>query len=380
MKTSKIALYLPVALFMVLLAASCRKAPQVIPEQVETIFTPDPSSGIKGLYLLNEGNMNMNKASLDFVNFRTGVYERNIYNEANPSVTKGLGDVGNDIGIYGSKMYVVVNISNKVEVLDVKTAKKIAQIDITNCRYVTFHKNKAYVSAYLGKVGDPKAPNGIVAEIDTTSLQIERKVTVGRQPEEMAIAGEKLYIANSGGYSPPDYERTVSVIDLASFTELKRIDVAINLDRLKADKYGDIYVTSRGDYYTIPSKLFVIDTQTDAIKKTFDIAASNLWIDEDTAYIYSTEWSYPQQKNTISYTMLNVKDETILSSKFITDGTDKKIVVPYGIAVNPLTKDVFVTDAGNYVASGTLYCFDKNGVMKWKVQAGDIPAHMAFVY
>jgi DNA-binding beta-propeller fold protein YncE len=380
MKTSKIALYLPVALFMVLLAASCRKAPQVIPEQVETIFTPDPSSSIKGLYLLNEGNMNMNKASLDFVNFRTGVYERNIYNEANPSVTKGLGDVGNDIGIYGSKMYVVVNISNKVEVLDVKTAKKLAQIDITNCRYVTFHKNKAYVSAYLGKVGDPKAPNGIVAEIDTTSLQIERKVTVGRQPEEMAIVGEKLYIANSGGYSPPDYERTVSVIDLASFTEIKRIDVAINLDRLKADKYGDIYVTSRGDYYTIPSKLFVIDTRTDAIKKTFDIAASNLWIDEDTAYIYSTEWSYPQQKNTISYTMLNVKDETILSSKFITDGTDKKIVVPYGIAVNPLTKDVFVTDAGNYVASGTLYCFDKNGVMKWKVQAGDIPAHMAFVY
>ncbi|MFC0516748.1 YncE family protein [Mucilaginibacter angelicae] len=379
MKKLKIALYLSTVL-IVLLAVSCRKAPQVIPEQVETIFTPDPSSTIKGLYLLNEGNMNMNKASLDFVNFRTGVYQRNIYNQANPSVTKGLGDVGNDIGIYGSKMYVVVNISNKVEVLDVKTAKKLAQIDITNCRYVTFHKNKAYVSAYLGKVGDPKAPNGIVAEIDTGSLQITRKVTVGRQPEEMAIVGEKLYIANSGGYSPPDYERTVSVIDLASFTELKRIDVAINLERVKADKYGDIYVTSRGDYYTIPSKLFVIDTQTDAVKKTFDIAASNLWIDDDTAYIYSTEWSYPQQKNIITYAMLNVKDEAVLSSRFITDGTDKKIVVPYGIAVNPLTKDVFVTDAGNYVASGTLYCFDKNGIMKWQVQAGDIPAHMAFVY
>lgn len=380
MKKFKIALHLTVALFVVLLAVSCRKAPQVIPEQVEKIFEGDASSTIKGMYLLNEGNMNMNKASLDFVNFRTGIYERNIYNTANPSVTKGLGDVGNDIGIYGSKMYVVVNISNKVEVLDVKTAKKLGQIDIVNCRYVTFHNNKAYVSAYLGKVGDPKAPNGIVAEIDTTSLQITRKVTVGRQPEEMAIVGEKLYIANSGGYSPTDYERTVSVIDLASFTETKRIDVAINLDRVKADKYGDLYVTSRGDYYTIPSKLFVIDTHTDAIKKVFDIAASNLWIDDDIAYIYSTEWSYPQQKNTISYSMLNVKDETVLSSKFITDGTDQKIVVPYGIAVNPITKDVFVTDAGNYVASGTLYCFDKNGRKKWQVVGGDIPAHMAFVY
>jgi DNA-binding beta-propeller fold protein YncE len=380
MKKFKIALHLTVALFVVLLAVSCRKAPQVIPEQVEKIFEGDASSSIKGMYLLNEGNMNMNKASLDFVNFRTGIYERNIYNTANPSVTKGLGDVGNDVGIYGSKMYVVVNISNKVEVLDVKTAKKLGQIDIVNCRYVTFHNNKAYVSAYLGKVGDPKAPNGIVAEIDTTSLQITRKVSVGRQPEEMAIVGEKLYIANSGGYSPTDYERTVSVIDLASFTETKRIDVAINLDRVKADKYGDLYVTSRGDYYTIPSKLFVINTHTDAIKKVFDIAASNLWIDDDIAYIYSTEWSYPQQKNTINYSMLNVKDETVLSSKFITDGTDQKIVVPYGIAVNPITKDVFVTDAGNYVASGTLYCFDKNGRKKWQVVGGDIPAHMAFVY
>lgn len=380
MKKLKTALYLPVALFMVLLAASCRKAPQVIPEQVERFADPDPSSQAKGMYLLNEGNMNMNKASLDFINFRTGIYQRNIYNQANPSVTKGLGDVGNDIGIYGSKMYVVVNISNKVEVLDVKTVKKIAQIDITNCRYVAFHKGKAYVSAYLGKVGDPKAPNGIVAEIDTASLQINRKVTVGRQPEEMAIVGEKLYIANSGGYSPPDYERTVSVIDLASFTEIKRIDVAINLDRLKADKYGDLYVTSRGDYYTIPSKLFVIDTQTDAVKKTFDIAASNLWIDDDTAYIYSTEWSYPQQKNVITYAMLNVKDETVLNSRFITDGTDKNIVVPYGIAVDPFTKDVFVTDAGNYVAAGKIYCFDKTGKMKWQKEGGDIPAHMAFVY
>jgi DNA-binding beta-propeller fold protein YncE len=380
MKKFKIALHLTVALFVVLLAVSCRKAPQVIPEQVEQIFEGDASSTIKGMYMLNEGNMNMNKASLDFVNFRTGIYERNIYNKANPAVTKGLGDVGNDVGIYGSKMYVVVNISNKVEVLDVKTAKKLGQIDIVNCRYVTFHNNKAYVSAYLGKVGDPKAPNGIVAEIDTTSLQITRKVTVGRQPEEMAIVGEKLYIANSGGYSPTDYERTVSVIDLASFAETKRIDVAINLDRVKADKYGDLYVTSRGDYYTIPSKLFVIDTHTDAVKKVFDIAASNLWIDDDIAYIYSTEWSYPQQKNTISYSMLNVKDETVLSTKFITDGTDQKIVVPYGIAVNPITKDVFVTDAGNYVASGTLYCFDKNGRKKWQVVGGDIPAHMAFVY
>lgn len=359
---------------------ACRKDPGVTPEQTETAFPPNPSSAIKGMYILNEGNMNMNKASLDYVDLRGGTYRRNIYGQANPEVTRGLGDVGNDIGVYGSKMYVVVNVSNKLEILDVKTAKRIKQIDITNCRYVSFHKGKAYVSAYLGSVGDPNAPNGNITEIDTLTLNVGRKVNVGRQPEEMAIVGEKLYIANSGGYSPPNYERTVSVIDLNTFTEIKRIDVAINLSRLKADKYGDLYVTSRGDYYNIPSKLFVIDTQTDQVKKTFDLAASNIWIDDDIAYIYATEWSYIQQKNTITYSMINVKDETLMSRKFINDGTEAQIKIPYGIIVDPVSKDVYVSDAKDYVTPGTLYCFDSSGKKKWSVVTGDIPAHFAFVY
>lgn len=360
--------------------SSCRKDPQPVPEQRETLLPPDPTSVIKGFYLVNEGNMGMNKASLDYLDYTEGIYRRNIYNQVNPEVVKGLGDVGNDIAVYGSKLYVVVNISNKVEVMDVNTGKRIKQIDIINCRYITFNKGKAYVSAYLGKVGDPAAPNGIVAQIDTASLTEEKRVEVGRQPEEMAIVGEKLYIANSGGYTPKNYERTVSVIDLNSFKVEKNIDVAINLHRLKADKYGDLYVTSRGDYLSIPSKLFVIDTKTDEVKKTFDIGVSNLAIDGDIAYYYSTEWNHNTGKNTITYGMLNVKDEVILNQRFITDGTEKNIAIPYGIAVHPITKEVFVTDARNYVSPGVLYCFDQSGKKKWSVVTGDIPAHFAFVY
>lgn len=364
------------AFFMVIISA-CRKDPQPLPSEI-TKVEPEPTSHIKGFYLVNEGNMNMNKASLDYMDLVNGIYTRNLYNQVNPEVTKGLGDVGNDIGRYGSKLYVVVNISNKVEVLNIKTGKKIGQINITNCRYITFSNGKAYVSAYLGKVGDPKAPNGIVAEIDTTVLRVNRTIEVGRQPEEMAVIGTKLYVANSGGYSPPDYENTLSVIDLSSFTEIKRIEVAINLSRIKADRYGDLYVTSRGDYYTIPAKLFVIDTQTDQIKKVFNIAASNLVIDDDYAYIYSTEWNYIEGKNRITYNMINTKDETVMDRKFINDGTEKDIKIPYGIAVNPISKDVYVTDAKDYVSPGKLHCYSPEGRLKWSVTTGDIPAHIAF--
>jgi len=341
---------------------------------------PDPAAAVKGLYLLNEGNMNSNKASLDYLDYTTGIFTLSLYNQRNPSITRGLGDVGNDMGIYGSRIYIVVNNSNKVEVLDKTTGTHISQINIINCRSVAFSGDKAYVSAYLGTVGDPRAPQGIVAEIDTATLTITRKVTVGRQPEQMAVVGRRLYVANSGGYSPSNYERTVSVIDLTTFAEIKRIDVAINLDRCMADRYGKLYVTSRGDYYNQPSDLYVIDTKTDAVIKDFHLSASNFCIDGDILYLYGTDFSYNTGKWTITYGMIDIKADTVLNRQFITDGTDQQIKVPYGIAVHPISKDVLVTDAKDYVNPGTLYCFGSDGKKKWSVTTGDIPGHFAFVY
>ena len=68
-----------------------------------------------------------------------------------------------------------------------------------------------------------------------------------------------------------------------------------------------------------------------------------------------------------------------ISTSFITDGTEREITIPYGIAVHPVTGDIFVTDAKNYVSSGTLYCFDRYGARKWSVATGDIPRVIAFV-
>ena len=161
----------------------CRTDDLIIPEEIISL-PPQTGSTIVGFYLLNEGNMNMNNASLDYYDYTTGTYRRNVYGQANPQATLGLGDVGNDLGVYGSKLYAVINCSNKVEVMDVRTTKRLKVIDIKNCRYLTFAKGKAYVSAYDGEVAlGVVSPNGFIAEIDTATLAITRKVEVGRQPE-----------------------------------------------------------------------------------------------------------------------------------------------------------------------------------------------------
>jgi hypothetical protein len=356
----------------------CQEDDTIIPEEV-VVLPPEVVTTVEGFYLLNEGNMNMNKASLDYYDYATGNYKRNVYGQANPDATLGLGDVGNDIGVYGSKVYAVINNSNKIEVMDAATSKRLKVIDVKNCRYVTFANGKAYASAYDGEVqlGD-NSPNGFVAEIDTTSLQITRTVKVGRQPEEMAVVGDKLYVANSGGYSPPNYEKTVSVIDLKTFTKTKDIDVAINLHRLRADSEGDLYVSSRGDYYDTPSKLFVLDTKTDKVKKVFDIACSNISIVGDKAYIIGSEFSYSTFDYIINYSMIDVKTETLLSESFLPKAVSDEIKTSYGLAVDPISLNVYITDAGDYVSPGKLYCVDKKGEVKFTVITGDIPAHFAF--
>ena len=376
----KIRYFIP--LFIATLLAACQGDDEVlVPSTWTQVTEPENPREVKGFYLLNEGNMGSNKCTLDYFDFTTGFYRENIYAETNPSVVLELGDVGNDIQIYGSKLYAVINCSNFIEVMDKTNARHIGEIRIPNCRYIVFHDGYAYVSSYAGPVQlDPNARLGYVAKIDTATLEVVGECTVGYQPDEMAVVGNKLYVANSGGYRVPNYDNTVSVIDLETFTETKKIEVAINLHRIKADSDGFLWVTSRGDYYSVGSDLFVVDPRTDEVVDRLGIAATELCIDDDKLYLYSTEYSYVNEEEwSISYALIDTKTRKVITKNFITDGTEKEIKMPYGIAVNPETKEIFVTDAKSYVVRGTLYCFTPDGRKKWSVTTGDIPAHFAFL-
>lgn len=369
---------------LILCLASCRGEEMIIPseeEHVGTIGSSDPN--LDGLYLLNEGNMGSNKCTLDFLDLGTGCYLRNIYPERNPGVAKELGDVGNDLGIYGSKLYIIVNCSHKVEVVDARSGVRIGQIDIPNCRYIRFHKGKAYVSSYVGPVAiGNDSPKGAVYEIDTLSLAINRTVTVGYQPEEMEIVDDLLYVANSGGYRPPEYDNTVSVVRLSDLRQIDRITVGRNPGRLRKDRYDRLWVTSRGDNTTGSGLLQMLAYDPKkgkmGVAKQFDIRISNMAIHNDLLLYFAPSTSGTGNSNS-TYGVIDIVSGEKISDNFITDGTDKEITIPYGIAIMPESGNILLTDAKNYVSSGTLYCFSPEGKKLWSVRTGDIPAHMEFL-
>lgn len=343
----------------------------------EDILQPDSETkgeiqkgDISGFYLLNEGNMGSNKSTLDYYDYTIASYQRNIFPMVNPDVVQGLGDVGNDLKIYGNRLYAVINCSNLIEVMDARTAKHIGTIEIANARYLTFKAGYGYVTSYAGPISLDKENKqiGYVAKFDTATLRIVDTCHVGFQPDGLGVVGTKLYVANSGGYLFPDYETTVSVIDLVSFTEQGRIAVAPNLNFIQPDYYGQVWVSSRGDYALSASRLYCLDSRTDRVIDSVSIPVSTLWLDGDSLYVMADN----------SFIIINTLTRQVVSERFITDGTT--FFKPYGLAVHPLTKDIYVTDANTYVNPGTLYCFDPQGKQRWSVMTGDVPAHIAFLY
>ena len=377
-----------IACLILAVVSSCREDFYIIPSQNQDTGVAPTRGNILGMYVLNEGNMGSNKASIDFLdldeNKPTVHYLRNIYSERNPNVVKELGDVGNDIKIYGSKLWIVVNVSNKVEVATADSCKRITQINIPNCRYLAFKDGFAYVSSYVGPVKfDKDAPLGMVYKVDTVDFKKKDSVVVGYQPEELCIVDNKLYVANSGGYRAPNYDHTLSEIDLATFKEIRKIKVGLNPHHCQVDHYGQIWVTSRGNYNDVPSRIYRLykgRSQLYEVIDSIDTPVSGLSIVGDSLYYYGTAWNNATATNNISYGLINVRTHKIIDTNLFSAPQLKAITMPYGIIVNPVERDFYLMDAKNYVSSGSLLHFKPDGTFDWSVQTGDIPGHATFVY
>jgi len=343
--------------------ASCRKDD----DEPTTIVQPVSA----GVYVLNEGGWGAKNSSVSYYEFLSSKTTENIFSDANSGAK--LGDTGQDIYIYGSKTYISVNGSNNVVVINTKTAKLIKSITLNAVgaatafpRYLAASNGKVFVSAF----------DDNVYVLDTVSLSVQKIIPVGADPEGLAVVGSKLYVANSGGYNDPA-DSTVSVIDINTLTELKKVKVGLNPNQVVADQYGDIYVTTRGDYEHIKANLYRINTSTD-VAIALNIPATGIAIKGDIAYIYKANYSkITQSYDDIGYLTLNVKSE-ITGGNFIKDGTENSFYTAYGIAIDPVSGDIFIADAGDYQNRGTVYCLGSDGKKKYSFTAGVIPSRFAF--
>lgn len=373
-----------------MLTTACREDETVILSTAEGTGSPARPGIIKGMYLLCEGNMGSNKATVDFLDYApTGcaemIYHRNIYSERSPHVMKELGDVGNDLKVYGSKLWMVINCSNKVEVATAASCTRVGQIDIPNCRYLAFDGGYAYVSAYVTPVGvRPDAGVGAVYKVDTLTLQIVGCLPVGYQPEEMAVCGGKLYVTHSGGYLAPHYDNRLAVIDLASFTLDSYLEIAPNLHHCRADRYGQLWVTSQGNNNGSAGALHLLSPDAQGrmqVAGQLPLQVADCCLVGDSLYCL-TRSGNAGSGGSAGLSVVDVARHSVVENPLSASTAawpSLSVETPYGIMVDPVGKDLYLMDAKNYVSGGELLHFTADGTPDWRVRTGDIPAHAAFI-
>src|ERR1700744_3904367 len=82
-----------------------------------------------GLLVLNQGNYNHNNTTFTYYDITTGKPYTDYFSDVNHF---GLGDAGSDFILYGSKIYIVMNNSANVAVVNSSTGQLIDTIDFKN--------------------------------------------------------------------------------------------------------------------------------------------------------------------------------------------------------------------------------------------------------
>jgi len=320
-----------------------------------------------GLFVLDEGAFGSNSAMLTYYDIATAKPSGDIFKQVNGVA---LGDIGNDAITYGGKMYIVVNNSNKIVVTDARSAALIKSISLNQPRQIISYKDKVLVTSWEGNV----------AVIDTTSFAITKTVKVGLNPEGLFVQGSNLYVANSGGLNFPNYDKTVSVVDINTWAETKKITIGPNPQKIFANSTGNLFVSTFGDYTAAnPARIYIIDAGTNTLKDSINKPISDLAIFNDTAYTYYTEYDANFQLKGITYPVIDTKTKTVVRDNFITDGT--KVTYPYGISIDASNGDVYITDAKDFVSTGEVFCFGRDGKLKFKfsVSPGVGPKKVLFL-
>ena len=328
-----------------------------------------------GAYVLNTGNWDGNDAGIQYLDFQTGELSEYLYAAANG---EGLGDLGQDLCVYGSKIYVTVSNSSKVAIMD-RNCRLLKSISVTasdgtpiNPRYMTAYEGKVYFTAY----------DGTVSRIDTTSMSVDGKLNLidaGAQtgydhPEAITAANGKLYV-NISGYGSGKW---LSVVDVASFTKLKDIEIVLNpYTQCITAEDGYVYFVSNGNYAGKPSltpEQYVygtmqrLDPETDQVEQVCH--ATYIANAGDKMYILYSEYYLPEVARAY------VRDlKTGAESEFI-DMADLQSA--NGLAVDPASGDVYVFDAP-YGAASDVHVYGADGTLKRTFEAGMSTSKMVFV-
>jgi hypothetical protein len=317
----------------------------------------------KGVYIVNEGNFTFGNGEVSFYDPTGNAVSNNLFNAANGYA---LGDVAQSMYIKDSTGFIVLNNSQKVEVVRIPSFKKIRTITIANSSpryFMPVNDSIAYVSElYAGKI--------YLINYQTGNL-LKEIITPTDWTDRMIMNGENLIVEDIELSSSNTHNSGISVINTQTGTMVNSYKLnPANITGLVKDKYGRIWVAKTQDSIQHQSAVFYVLNNDFSVKDSVVFAwghqPSNLSVNETGDRIYFLDNG-----------IYSLSVEQGSSPGLLVNGGGHNF---YGLGIDPTNDDIYVSDALDFVQPSRIYRYNKNGGQVYTFTAGIIAGNFVFNY
>jgi len=302
-----------------------------------------------GIFITNEGNFGTPNASVTFVSKDLTIIEQNVFSTNNNNAI--LGDVLQTIAYNGDNAYLVLNNSNKIQIVNRYTFKKTGEItsQISQPRYIAFANNNIYVT------NDQYSGGKFVSIYKASDLSFVKKIDFASTStvERIVEASGTIFVQNANYGSGNTLTRiNPSTNEIASVVTLPNGNINKTISN-----NGSIYVIATG---TANSYIYQISGAGNIVKTTTltGIAnANNLEIDRGKYYFSSDNKVYAMDMNATTPPASPLF--TVTSNSFST---------LYGFSV--IDGKIFTSDANGFTQDSKITVYSTAGAIIKNFTAG----------
>jgi DNA-binding beta-propeller fold protein YncE len=310
----------------------------------EEEFDMDPSG--EGLFIINEGNYMYGNASLSYYDPETKKVENEVFFRSNGFK---LGDVAQSMTMADGIGWLVVNNSGVIFGIDPVTFKEKRRLTgFTSPRY--FHMLSP-TKAYVTQIWDPRVFVVNPSTCETTGY-VTTDMDYDSGSTEMMVAWDRFIITNCWSF-----QNRILKIDTATDDVVQSLVVGIQPESMAMDCNGKLWVLTDGgfkdsEYGYEAARLLRIDPDSFRIEQSFsfpqDAVASKLTVSAEGDELYWLDagvWKMAVDASHLPVRPFISREGTLF----------------YGLTINPVNGEIYVSDAIDYVQSGVVLRYSPEG-------------------